>query len=322
MSGGYQHDSSAITIVDSWTTKVTAEFNCNWIPTLDLAAVILEIVSKYMPNAVVNIERNGGFGATVIAKLLTTNIKRNLYFSFKDRVIEERYGGTEVVRKKQLTKVYGSDSTHEERNKLMDILRSRVDFHKDKIISRTIYEELCGMEVKKNGKIEHSSNTHDDQVFSWLWALYVIYEGGDLMRNWGIERHEIRTDADLEEAVYDFDHTTEEIAMDLNSVDLETQGMVDEQLKILKAAPGQKMYMEWIAEEKAKDDACLAKLLHDPRAREAYARDMHLNLNDVGPTTTLYDIPMDVFLNDNHMEQKVDQGNLSSMFSRVSRTFR
>ena len=61
-SGGYQRDSSAITIVDSWTTRVTAEFNCNWIPTLDLAAVILELVSKYMPNAVVNIERNGGFG--------------------------------------------------------------------------------------------------------------------------------------------------------------------------------------------------------------------------------------------------------------------
>lgn len=58
-SGGYSQDSSAITIVDSWTTKVTAEFNCNWISPLDLAAVIKELVSTYMPNAVVNIERNG-----------------------------------------------------------------------------------------------------------------------------------------------------------------------------------------------------------------------------------------------------------------------
>ena len=43
-AGGYSHDSSAITVIDSWTTKVTAEFNCNWIPTLDLAAVLLELV--------------------------------------------------------------------------------------------------------------------------------------------------------------------------------------------------------------------------------------------------------------------------------------
>jgi len=322
VAGGYSHDSSAITIVDSWTTKVTAEFNCNWIPTLDLAAVIQEIVSKYMPNAVVNIERNGGFGATVIAALLRTNIKRNLFFSFKDRVIEERYGGHEVVRKKQLTKVYGSDSTHEERDKLIEILRSRVNFHKDKIISKTIYDELCGMEVKKNGRVEHSSNTHDDQVFSWLWALYVIYEGGDLMRNWGIERHEIRTDADLEEAVYDFEQGKEQVNLNMTGVDLETQQIVDEQMKTLENSPGKKMYREWLEEEKAKDAACLAKLLKDPKAREAYARDMHLTLDDVTPAAGSLDtLPMDVFLNGDPTETQIDQGNLSSMFSRISRVF-
>ena len=59
VSGGYQRDSSAITVVDSFSTRVTAELNSNFISTPELSMVIFEIVSKWLPNAVVNIERNG-----------------------------------------------------------------------------------------------------------------------------------------------------------------------------------------------------------------------------------------------------------------------
>ena len=59
VSGGYQRDSSAITVIDSYSTRVTAELNSNFISTPELANVIYTIVSKWMPNAVVNIERNG-----------------------------------------------------------------------------------------------------------------------------------------------------------------------------------------------------------------------------------------------------------------------
>ena len=317
-SGGYQRDSSAITIVDSWTTRVTAEFNCNWIPTLDLAAVILELVSKYMPNAVVNIERNGGFGASIIAKLLTTPIKRNLFFTIKDKVVEERIGGGQSFVKKQKTKVFGSDSTHEAREKLMDILRNRVDYHKDKIVSKTIYDELCGLEYKKNGRIEHSSNTHDDQVFSWLWALYIIYEGGELMQTWGIERHEIKTDAELEEAVYDFDKPGTNVDLDM-SISLETQEIIDEQTKQLDQAPGKTLYQEWVKKEIAADKAALQKLLRDPKAREAYARQNNLSLSDLDqPAFTT--IPDEVFLQSDPTEQQgPDQGNLSGILSRIAR---
>lgn len=318
VSGGYQRDSSAITIVDSWTTRVTAEFNCNWIPTLDLAAVILELVSKYMPNAVVNIERNGGFGSTVIAKLLTTPIKRNLFFTIKDKVVEERIGGGQSLTRKQKTKVFGSDSTHEEREKLMDILRNRVDFHKDKIISKTIYDELCGLEVKKNGRIEHSSNTHDDQVFSWLWALYIIYEGGELMRTWGIERHEIKTDAELDEAVYDFDKQGTNVNLDMTTSP-ESQEIIDEQMAQLNQAPGKMLYRQWVEKEIENDKKSLQRLLQDPKAKEAYIRQMHLNPSefDDGSFTTL---PDEVFLQqDPTMNQGPDQGNLSGFLGRLAR---
>ena len=59
VSGAARRDSSAITVVDSKTTRVGAAFNCNYIPQDDLADLIYELVSKYLPNAIVNVERNG-----------------------------------------------------------------------------------------------------------------------------------------------------------------------------------------------------------------------------------------------------------------------
>ena len=59
VSGGYKQDSSTITVVDSLTTKVLGCLNCNYISTLDLARCIEFIVKNWMPNAIVNVERNG-----------------------------------------------------------------------------------------------------------------------------------------------------------------------------------------------------------------------------------------------------------------------
>lgn len=59
VSGATFNDSSAITVIDSHTTRVCATLNCNFIPADDLAQVIYELVTKYMPNAIINIERNG-----------------------------------------------------------------------------------------------------------------------------------------------------------------------------------------------------------------------------------------------------------------------
>ena len=318
VSGGYNRDSSAITVVDSNSTRVAAEFNCNYISPNDLASVIFEIVTKYMPNAVVNIERNGGYGSSVIAKLLLTSIKPNLFYTIKDKVIEERVTGAQVVRRKQKTKIYGSDSTHDEREKLIDILRNRVEYHKDKIISKTIYDELCGMEIKKNGRVEHSSNTHDDQVFSWLWALYVYYEGGDLMQNWGITRKVLKTDADLEEAVYDIQDPKENITVDLSETYIEDE--VQDQLKVLDSAPGKDMYSDWMKSQIEQDEQCLQRIMSTPQGRQAYMDKYHVPKESVDEDNAIFKIPDQVFDNFNKGNDdlfgnaKVDNGNLYDSF--------
>lgn len=312
VSGGYQRDSSAITIVDSYSTRVTAELNSNFISTPELALIIYNIVSQWMPNAVVNIERNGGFGSSVIARLLQTSIKKNLFYTIKDKVVEERVLGSAIHRRTQKTKVYGSDSTKAEREKLMEILRDRVEYHKDKIISPTIYEELCGMEVKKSGKIEHSSNTHDDQVFSWLWALFVYYEGGDLMNNWGITKRVLRTDADLEEAVIDIQEDTN---IQIESIDVEQNEEINAQLEAIQNAPGKKLYEQWMQEEQAKDDAAMDKLLSDRAVRKSLSERYNALLK---PQTNVQTIPTEVFLNFNKDDYEINTqqqltlcGNLS-----------
>lgn len=312
VSGGYQRDSSAITVVDSFSTRVTAELNSNFISTPELARIIYEIVSKWLPNAVVNIERNGGFGASVIAKLLTTSIRKNLFYTIKDKIIEERVTGSAIHKRTQKTKVYGSDSTKAEREQLMEILRERVEYHKDKIISPTIYEELCGLEIKRNGKIEHSSNTHDDQIFSWLWALYIYYCGGDLMNNWGISRRVLKTDADLEEAVMDIQEDSRDL---VDEIDVLDNDEVNEQIETLNNAPGKMLYEEWMQAETARDDAAMNKLLADKAVQKSLADRYHVVVPQASQTTQ--SIPNDVFINFNQDPEEemykdtVHVGNMS-----------
>lgn len=315
VSGGYQRDSSAITVVDSYSTRVTAELNSNFISTPELAMIIYDIVSKWMPNAVVNIERNGGFGSSVIAKLLQTSIKKNLFYTIKDKVVEERFTGATVHKRTQKTKVFGSDSTKAERDQLIEILRDRVEYHKDKIISPTIYEELCGLEVKKNGKVEHSSNTHDDQVFSWLWALYVYYCGGDLMNNWGIAKRTLKTDADLEEAVVDI-HEDQTPIQDIDIID---NNDINEQIKVLEQTPGRQSYEEWMQSELRKDEECLDRLLSNRAVQKSLSDRYHTIVPQANQN--IQTIPTEVFLNFNTDEDDlinkdtIYAGNLASYWT-------
>ena len=206
VAGATYNDSSAITVIDSHTTRVTATLNCNYIPTDDLAEVIYELVSKYMNNAVINIERNGGFGSSVIARLVKTSVKKNLYWEEKDVAIEEAYNGVRMEKRKRRMKVYCINSTREIRRRLIEILYDRVALHKDKFVAPILHSEMSAMEVKKpSGKVEHSDKTHDDQVFSYLMALYVWYDGKNLTENWHILKNTIKTDQDedLEELEFE-----------------------------------------------------------------------------------------------------------------------
>ena len=325
VAGALYQDSSAITVIDSRSTRVTATFSCNYIPTDDLAELIYTLVKNYMPNAVVNIESNGGFGGSVLQRLIKTNIKKNLYYEIKDKVLEERSNGIRTVRNAVKVKVYGLNSTKDIRARLIELLYERVNYHKDKFISRYIHDEMQAMEVKKNGKVEHSSNSHDDQVFSYLMAIYVWYDGQDLAQRYGIMKNSIKTDEDIEEVITnleDLDEKSEVVIQDEIYYDEQTQS----QLNSLKAINVMSA-SDFAQYQHEKDNDCLATLLQDKAAKSAYISKYHIDINESSLNTvvdlgnnTNKTIPDSLFLDfDQYDEAPYDKyaGNLAEQFKNL-----
>ena len=171
-------------------------------------------------------------------RLVKTSVKKNLYWEIKDKVIEETFDGVRMQKTPRRVKVYGTDSTKNIRARLIEILMERAQYHKDKFIAPVLWEEMRSMEVKKSGKVEHSDKTHDDNVFSLLMALYVWYDGKNLVENFGIRKSTLRTDdnRDLEEA--DFEEALESREkVDFRSSQFETN---DDIAATLEELEGQK----------------------------------------------------------------------------------
>lgn len=302
VAAGYQGDSSTISIIDSKTTRLCAQFDDNGISLDELAEVIYEIVTKYMPNAVINVERNGGYGAAVLGKLLKRpSIKKNIYYEIKDRNIEERYDGVHRVIKKQRTKIYGFNSSGESRKLLIEILRWRMREHKDKFVSRRMYEELLGLEVKKNGRVEHSGKTHDDLIFSYLMAMYVWQEGINIAE-WGIEKNQLKTDENIDEPLYGCDEKLDNIFEEINLRE-DIQSDIDEHNGIKKDNPYEDlakakkatgmMYHEWEAKIAQEEAEALQQVLSTKPGRVAYAGRYNIDPSELEGVK--YTLPMSLF---------------------------
>ncbi|MDD3121920.1 MAG: hypothetical protein PHC62_00225 [Candidatus Izemoplasmatales bacterium] len=312
VSGGYSQDSSTITIIDSRTTEVVADFNCNYISTNDLAKVIYEIVIKYLPNAIVNVERNGGFGASVLSTLVKSKIKRNLYFEIKDRVMEERFNGVKVVKSTQKVKVYGLDQTKSTRELLMEILKDRMEYHKAKFISPIIFNELVTLEVKKNGRIEHADNAHDDQIFSYLIALYVWYEGKNLMENFGLDKTVLHTDNE-DEVMLGLEETYQDI---VNSIEMDEETDLSQQIEYLNS-DSSVSYKEWEEQQFNEDQKALEVLLRNKRYRQAYARMNHMDPDSIEQEHAWTNLPDKIFYEMNDDESEDQRSDLQKEFDNI-----
>lgn len=326
VSGAMEQDSSAITIIDSQTTKVLATLNCNYIPHHELAQIVFELVTNYMKNAIVNVENNGGFGASVLQLLKNSNIKKNLYYEIHDRVREEQFDGVKSIHQKQKVKIYGTTNTRDVRNKLIELLHQRVKFHKDKFIAPILHSELTTFEVKKNGKQEHAAGAHDDQLFSYLMALYVWYYGENLMERFHIFKSELKTDEDGVEDLFDDDERygpieeiDVEIAADDESIVTKT---IKEQNEILDKTPGRLTLSQFADMQYEEDQKALDLVLRTKDGRQAvakaYAFDIDF-LNEQNGANVPYDISDSILEKFYGDDKQYDgyAGNLSEMFKKI-----
>lgn len=296
-AGGFSKDSSAITIIDSKTTKVVGCLNCNYISIEHLAYCIYELVTVYMPSAIVNIERNGGFGTALIEKLLNTSIKKNLYYEVVEDITQDRTGINRNINKlKRSIKRYGTTNDKKTRGMMMEILKERVERHKDKFSSDIIYDELKSMEMKPNGRIEHSSTTHDDQVFSYLWALYVWYFGKNLMDNWGLYKKELQYDdeSSIDEII--MDDSNNQVQIDLNKdPNNEFDNSIDATLSDMEKLMSSTMtYEQWLQLEHQMDLKATDNI-RKQRIRSKWSMDEFPDNEDIDDESTLYTLPPELF---------------------------
>lgn len=239
-----------------------------------------------------------GYGAAVISNLIKAGLKKNLYYEIKDVTVEERQDGVHAYKQKIRTKVYGLNSTRDVRKQLIDILIERVESHKDKVISPIIYNELLGMEVKRSGKVEHSDTTHDDQVFSWLMALWVWYEGINLQERYGIKKTSIKTDDDIDEPIDYFNDDTIDIVDSFNAK-TELEEYIDQDLNAAIKAGGidlNTFLHKQHEEERRQFEALLATPLGEKAYRERFniPKDQPL-VKYVAGVDTQFNIPDGVF---------------------------
>lgn len=287
VAAGYSKDSSAISVTESSTTKLVADFNCNYINPVDLGNVIYTLVTNYLPNSLVTIERNG-VGTGTLAQLMKSRIRNNLYYEIKERTIEERLGfGTKSNKRKQITKVYGVDNSKDVREQLMDLLTDRVRDHYDKFISPILLEELKNLELKKTGRIDHSANSHDDGLFSYLYSIYPLYYGKNVRENWHIDIPTLRTADDEAQEIFQDYTATESIGIVRDIENLDNDDMIKDQLSKLDKT---KLYQQFLAEQKAENDRAMDEILKTQAGRDAYARQYNINKDQMGVNESSYDM--------------------------------
>ena len=182
---GDRRDNSALTIVDPYSLKVVAEFKSPYISEAEFTKFIYTLVRRYIPRAIVIIERNKG--SAIIEFLRQTEIARNIYFeNVKDPMEEsvvDRLDNKGFLKKEaEKRRMFGVWTGPKSRERMFELLYVHVKEKKDKLIGHFLIDDILSLVVTKGGKIVAGQGFHDDNVMSYLMVLYVYYHGNNLSR--------------------------------------------------------------------------------------------------------------------------------------------
>jgi len=180
IAGGLSRDNTAISIIAPDDFRIVGDFRNNKIDTENAKKMIERLLKDFFRNAILIIERNS-YGLNL------------LQYFMKDRAIEPRMVQEEretlgektqkdgfTVKRKIKNIMYGIDTNVKTRKLMFELLPEIIDTEYDKIISPRLYEDIAGLEKKKNGKIEHSVTSHDDNLMSYLIFRYALHYGKSL----------------------------------------------------------------------------------------------------------------------------------------------
>lgn len=180
-------DSNAMTIIHPKTLRPVAEFNCDYIGEIKFADLIEELVINYIPRACVIIERNH-VGDAVIEYLLTkSKISGNLYYDKSRDIVADRLSQLSTIELKlkaraEMKTYYGSYTEGENRKSMFSLLANRVKYNRDDFVGELLINDIMTLVRFPTGKIAASPGEHDDNIMSYLIAMYIAIYGNNLPR--------------------------------------------------------------------------------------------------------------------------------------------
>lgn len=153
------------------------------------------------------------------------------------------------------------------------------------------------MEIKRNGKVEHSDSTHDDQVFSMLMALWVWYEGTNLGERYGIRKTSIKTDDEVDEPLDYFNDDTVEIVDSFSTKD-ELDEQIEQDLNAAIAAGGTPI-QQFLDNQRMEEKKQFEQLAGTPLGEKAYRNMYNIPkdqpINKYINTGDTYELSEDIF---------------------------
>ena len=183
---GVNNDNTAVSIVNPYTLQIDAEFRSPVMGYPDLKRFLYQLVKKYIPNAVLCIEKNHG-GDSVIQDLRETVLNRNIYHSMSKELVDDntsKINNGHIEREVERRRNFGVFTGTKSRALMIDLLFLTVQEFKDRLTSHYVIDDILKL-VRKNGKVQAAAGHHDDSIMSYLIALYVYTYGKNLNR-WGI----------------------------------------------------------------------------------------------------------------------------------------
>ena len=192
-SGGGGGDNFAITIVNPYNLKIAAEFKSPYISGPAAVKMLMELVTVYIPQAVLIPEKNS-MGIYLIQMLVETPLKDRIYWSESqnqiDEITEEDPSTNELRRLAMQYKKYGTYLTGKVRSAMIELLFQYIAECKELINTEYLVDDICKLVRTSTGRIEAAKGEHDDSLMSWLHTIY-IYQTGDNLEHFGIHKSDI-----------------------------------------------------------------------------------------------------------------------------------
>lgn len=186
VAGGISKDFSTMVIIDPADFHIVGVFKNNRIDTDNFTKLIETVMLDVLFQAIIIVERNS-YGLAILDRLMKNpRIEPRMVSEIREQTAEKTMANGFIVKRKNKNFIYGVDTTSKSRRLMMEMLPEIVDTEYDKIISKFLYDEIAGLENKKNGKIEHSETSHDDVLMAYLIFRYAVYHGKCLRQKFGI----------------------------------------------------------------------------------------------------------------------------------------